>query len=266
MTSLAFIVASVLVLLCPAGRAAADSPVHFDHPTKLLNLETGYVLGPGGAGKVGFGDSGFGVKGRMQFTTNTLLDILTFVNGQVKVKLVEDEGPLPAVAVGFGYYNLVSSEYIIDTAVREAFADKDMDLRSGLECYYLFLSVSKRVNSRTRLHAGYQYRYLEGFIDSDRPFDLSSERDTVSIYLSLDQSAEHRGVMAACDIDIIDRLKILLELGYDASYDKARGGAGMRLGLFQTFNLQLGILWPGIKLDDDIEVPVLPHFSMFWRF
>ena len=256
----------VICLHFLVGSAAADRPLHFDYPTKLLNLETGYLLGPGGNAQIGIGESGFGVRGRMQFTTNLLFDVLTFVNGQVKVGLLTDKDPLPALAAGFGYYNLISSEYIIDAVVREAFTDEDIDLSSELECYSFFLSISKKLHTRARVHAGYQYHYLEGFVDSDKPVNLSAEQDTVSIYLSLDQSADHHCLMMALDADLIDQLKFLLEFGYDISYDRGRGGVGFRLGLLQSFSLQLGILWPGVKLDEDIDIPVLPHFSMFWRF
>ncbi len=263
---LLFVISLSIVIQCFTCAALADRPPHFDYPVKLFNMETGYVLGRGGNARIGFGESGFGIQGRMQLTTNTLLDILTFVNGQVKVGLLVDDGSLPALATGFGYYNLVSSEYIVDHAVKEAFADREMDLSSGLECYYFFLSVSKRLSPKLRFHAGYQYRYLDGHVTSEEPFDLVSEGDTLSIYLTLDQSAIHRSLMTGVDVDLIDHLKIILEFGYDISYDRGRGGAGVRLGILQSFNLQFGALWPGMKLDEDIEIPVLPHVSMFWRF
>ncbi|MCK4235839.1 MAG: hypothetical protein KAX38_01890, partial [Candidatus Krumholzibacteria bacterium] len=201
-----------------------------------------------------------------QFTTNILFDLFTFINGQVKVGLLAEEGPVPALAAGFGYYNLITSELIVDTVIREAFTDEDVELSSRLEYYFFFLSVSKRLHPRVRLHAGYQHRYLEGTIDSDRPINLTSEGDTLALCLSLDQSANHKSLMTALDVDIIDHLKFMLEFGYDISYDRGRGGVGLRMGILQSFSLQLGVLWPGIKLDEDIEIPVIPHFSFFWRF
>ena len=248
------------------GPAVADRPLHFDYPIKLLNLETGYLLGPGGNSQAGLGESGFGVRGRMQFTTNMLYDLLTFFNGQVKVGILTDEGPTPALAAGFGYYNLITSELIVNTAVKEAFTDEEVDLCSGLEYYYFFFSVSKKLRSRVRFHAGYQHRYLKGTIDSDEPVNLTSEDDTLSVYLSIDQTANHKSLMTALDVDIIDQLKFMLELGYDISYDRGRGGVGFRLGILRSFNVQFGVLWPGIKLGEDIDIPVIPHFSFFWRF
>jgi hypothetical protein len=254
------------MLHCSAGPASAERPPHFDYPIRLFNVETGYVLGPGGNVRIGLGESGFGVRGRMQFTTNLLFDFLTFVNGQVKLGLLAEKGPLPAVAAGFGYYNLASSDMIVGTVLEEAFTEEKIDLSSGLEHYYVFLSMSKRLGARMRFHVGYQYRYLQGSLSSDEAVELKSEGDTLAVYLSLDQTADHKCMMTALDVDLIDHLKVLLELGYDMSYRRGRGGAGVRIGLFQSFNIQAGILWPGLRLDEDIDIPVLPSLTMFWRF
>jgi hypothetical protein len=254
------------MLHCFSSPASADRPPHFDYPVKLFNVETGYVLGPGGNVLVGLGESGFGVRGRMQFTTNLLFDFLTFINGQIKLGLLEEQDPLPALAVGFGYFNLASSDMIVGTVLEEAFTDEDIDLSSGLEHYYVFLSMSKRLNERVRFHVGYQYRYLQGNLSSEKAVELKSEGDTLAVHLSLDQTADHKCMMTALDVDLIDHLKVLLELGYDISYGRGRGGVGFRIGVFQSFNIQAGILWPGLQLDDDIEIPVLPSLTMFWRF
>ncbi len=257
---------AVSVCLLAPGPSVAGRPAHFDYPVKLLNLETGYLLGRGGNVQVGFGESGFGVAGRMQFTTNVLFDAVGFVNGQVKLGLLMDGGPVPAVAVGLGYYNLLSSGYILERAVRESFSDDDMDLSSGLEYICFFASASKRLHERIRIHAGFQYRYLEGRLDSDSPFNLTVERDTASVFLSVDQRTDHRSIMGGLDLDALDHLKLILEFGYDLSYGRARAGAGFRLGIMESFSLTLGALLPGIELDEDIGIPVLPHLSILWRF
>ena len=261
---IALILASLLAV--SSTSLMAEKPGHFGCPVKLLNLETGYILGRGGNVQIGLGQSGFGEADRMQLTTDVLLDLLTFLNFQVKLGLLEDKGPMPALAAGFAYYNLVSSQYIVDTAIKEGFADTDMDMSSGLEIYYFFASMSKRLNERARVHAGYQYRYLTGYVSSDKPIELASDEDTVSVFLSVDQNTVHRSLLGAFDVDLVDRLKVILELGYDFSYEHARGGVGVRLALLNSFTLQVGALWPGIKIGEDFELPVLPNVSMLWRF
>jgi len=244
----------------------AEKPAHFSRPIKLINLETGYLLGGDQNVQIGIGQSGMGVSGRMQFTTDILLDMLTFLNFQVKVGLLEDKEMVPALSLGFAYYNLVSTSYIVETAVREGFADEDMDLSSGLEIYYFFASCSKELNDRLRLHLGYQYRYLYGYLSSDNPVTLYAEDDSVAVFLAVEQNAVHRCLMSALDFDLLDRFKMIFELGYDFSYGRGRGGFAVRLGLLDSFAFQLGFLWPGIKLEEDFELPVLPHFSVLWRF
>jgi len=244
----------------------AGKPANFSKPIKLINLETGYLLGGDQNVQIGIGQRGMGIAGRMQFTTDILLDMLTFLNFQVKVGLLEDREMIPALSLGFAYYNLVSTSYIVETAVREGFADEDMDLSSDLEIYYFFASCSKEFTDRLRLHLGYQYRYLYGYLNSDNPVTLYAEDDSVAVFLAVEQNAVHRCLMSALDFDLLDRFKMILELGYDFSYGRGRGGFAVRLGLLDSFSFQLGFLWAGIKLEEDFELPVLPHFSMLWRF
>ncbi len=255
-----------LQIFLPASRAEAQQPAHSLYPVKLMNLETGYILGNQQNVKIGLNDSGVGLFGRVQFSTNVLMDMLTLVNGQVKVGLLPDEGVFPALSAGVGYYNLVSSEYVVDFVLKEAFTDEDMSVSSGLDILSWFISASKKVSDRLRLHAGFQCRRLEGNLKTDEPVDMGSDGETMGIEVHFKESATHNSVLFGADLDIFDHLKFMLELGNDLSYGKPRGGAGFRLGMGSSFALQAGILWPGIKLDEDIDIPVLPHFSFFWRF
>ncbi len=250
----------------PAQRLSAEIPPHAQYPSKLMSLKTGYVLGYGQRVKVGLGESGIGISDRVQVTTNTLFDLLTFVNAEVKLSLLEDRLPLPALAVSLGYYSLLTSELIIDTVVHEAFADEDMSLDSGLDCLTFSASVSKRVSSRTRVHLSFQYYHLEGEVRTEEPFTLSTEEGDMGLEMSLDQSAHHSCLLGAVDFDLLEHLKLMVELGYDITREAGRGGAGFRLGFMRSFALQAGVIWPGLQLEDDIDVPVLPHFSFFWRF
>ncbi len=244
----------------------SEQPLHSLYPVKLMNLETGYVLGNGQNVRIGLGDSGFALRNRIQFTTNTLMDLLTLLNGQVKVRVLSDDGPMPALSVGIAYYNLLSSDYIVDIVLEEAFTEEKMSLSSGLDIFCWFISASKQATDRLRFHAGFQYRRLDGYLETDEPVDMGSNGESMGIEVFFDETASHKSILFGMDFDILDHVKLMLELGNDLSYGKPRGGAGVRVGVGASFAFQAGILWPGISLDDDIEIPVLPHLSFFWRF
>lgn len=249
-----------------SGTAMASDRTAFDRPVKLLSLETAYCLGPGGAVQVGLGQTGFGLAGRLQLTTDTRLDLLTFVNGQVKLALGGDRLGMPAIAAGFGWYTLVSSDLIVDRAIEEAFTDADIDVSAGLDVYALFFSVSVDLGSRIRAHAGYQHRWLDGEASSRDAFGIDAGDDSMTVDMSIRETATHQSVLAGVDADLLPGCKLMLEAGWDASQERFRGGAGIRFGFPGGFALQAGVLWPGLELDDDIEIPVLPTAELHVRF
>ncbi|MBN1884129.1 MAG: hypothetical protein JW876_01230 [Candidatus Krumholzibacteriota bacterium] len=263
---------AILLILCPALLATAplsaapDDFKSFDRPTKLLNLETGYCLGPGGSVQIGIGQSGFGLGGSVQLTTDTFLDLLTFVNGQVKVALGGKSRGMPSIAAGFGWYTLVSSELIIDRIIEETFTDARVDVGAGLDMYYGFVTASAEIGRRARAHLGYQHRYLDGDVESRRAFEIGTDVDTMQVGMSIRETATHRCALAGIDVDPLPGLKFLFEAGWDFSCGHARGGAGVRLGLPGNVALQAGVLWPGVSLDDDIDLPVLPTATIHVRF
>ena len=85
-TGTAFAVTMVIVLY--PGSGLCEKPPHMEYPTRLLSLDTGYILGNGANVQVGLGETGFGLRDRVQVTTNTLLDITTMVNFQLKGALL----------------------------------------------------------------------------------------------------------------------------------------------------------------------------------
>jgi hypothetical protein len=101
---------------------------------------------------------------------------------------------------------------------------------------------------------------------TERPFNLSTEEGDMGLDMSVRQSVQHNCLLSAIDLDIIEHIKIMVEAGYDFKRSRGRGGAALRLGVMRNFALQLGVIWPGLELDDEIDVPVLPHLSFFWRF
>ena len=262
--------ALIVMVLLPvlAADSAAERPAHFSYPTKLMNMETGYLLNEeGGRFKIGFGETGYGVHERVQITTNTMLDAASFLNAQIKLGLLLDKGNMPALAIGGGYYNLVASGFFVEKIAQEALStEDDFDLDSGLESWYLHASISRQLHERVRVHLGYQYRYISGYFDSDEPITLTSGDDELTAFASLDQSVYQRSVISAMDADLGSSVKIMLEAGYDTSYEKFRGGIALRLAATRHFAIQGGVLWPGIDLGDDFEMPVIPNLAFFWRY
>ncbi|MFO7916087.1 MAG: hypothetical protein R6U43_10415 [Candidatus Krumholzibacteriales bacterium] len=256
-----------LMFSVSAGGAPAR-PLHFSRPTKLMNVETGYLLSEeAGRLKIGIGESGYGIHPRVQITTNTMLDVFSFLNAQVKLGLLMEKGDLPALAIGAGYYNLVGSGFIVEGITEEAFSvEEELVLDSGLDSWYLHISLSRHLRDRIRVHLSYQYRYISGYFESDEPVTLTSGDEEVAVYASLDQSVYHRSVMAAIDADLGGSAKVLLEMGYDGSYEKFRGGFALRLAATRRLAVQAGVLWPGIDLGDDFEMPVIPNLALFWRY
>ncbi|MBD3178868.1 MAG: hypothetical protein GF417_04290 [Candidatus Latescibacteria bacterium] len=263
----AFLLVLAILLLVPEG-AAAERPPHFSYPTKLMNVETGYLLGErGGRLKIGFGETGFGFHPRVQVTTNTMLDFISFLNAQLKLGILMEKGKIPALAVGGGYYNLVASGFIVNSITEEALStEEEFELDSGLDSWYLHISLSKQLYPGARIHLSYQYRYISGYFEADEPITLTSGDDELSAYTSLDQSVYHRSFMSALDADLGSSLKAILEMGYDISYQKFRGGFALRLAATRGFAIQGGVLWPGIDLGDDFEMPVVPNLAFFWRY
>lgn len=262
----ALVALALLALL--AADAAAERPAHFSYPTKLMNVETGYLLGEeGGRFKIGFGETGYGIHQRVQVTTNTMLDAVSFLNAQIKLGLLMEKGNMPALAIGGGYYNLVASGFFVEKIAQEALStEDDFDLDSGLDSWYLHASISKHLHKRVRVHLSYQYRYISGYFDSDEPITLTSGDDDLTVYASLDQSVYQRSFISAMDADLGSSAKVIVEVGYDTSYEKVRGGVALRLAATRHFAIQGGVLWPGIDLGDDFEMPVIPNLAFFWRY
>ncbi len=261
----AAIAVTAVIVLYP-GEALCEKPPHMEYPTKLFSLDTGYILGSGANVQIGLGETGFGVRDRVQLTTNTLLDIITMVNFQVKGAILQESNRMPALAVLIGYYNLAGSDMAVDYVVEQALDDNNADLTSGLEVFAANVTLTKKILPKVRLNLGYQYKYVEGYSDSNGPITLDSEGDLVIVDAELKGRLHHRSFLGAVDFDPLDHVKLIVELGFDFTYKEFRGGAGVRFGVLRSFALQLGVIWPGLEIDEGIKTDVMPHLSLFWRF
>ncbi len=255
----------VTVVLYP-GSGLCEKPPHMEHPTKLFSLDTGYILGNGANVQIGLGETGFGLRDRVQLTTNTLLDLTTMVNFQLKGALLRESDQRPALAVLLGYYNLAGTDMVLDYIVEQSLDEKNIEFSSGLEVFAVNISLSKKILPQVRLHAGYQYKYVDGYSDSNGPITLDSDGDSITVDAGLNGHVHHRSFLGAVDFNPLDHVKLIAELGFDFTYKEFRGGAGVRFGVLRSFALQLGVVWPGLDLDEGIKTPVMPHLSLFWRF
>jgi hypothetical protein len=259
------IAALAAAVLYPA-EGLSETPPHMEYPTKLFSLDTGYILGNGANVQIGLGETGFGIRDRVQLTTNTLLDITTMVNFQLKGALLTESDRRPALAVSLGYYNLAGSDMAVDYIVENALDERGMDLSSGFEVLAANISLTKRILPMVRMHIGYQYKYVDGYSDSNGPITFESGGDSVTVDAGIKGRVHHRSMLAAVDFNPLDQIKLITELGFDFTYREFRGGAGLRFGIFRSFAFQLGVVWPGLDLDEGVKTPVMPHLSLFWRF
>ncbi len=258
--------AVVTVIVLYPGRGLCEKPPHMEYPTKLLSLDTGYILGNGANIQIGLGETGFGLRDRVQVTTNTLLDITTMVNFQLKGALLQESERRPALAVLLGYYNLAGSDMAIDYIVKQSLDENSIDMSSGLDVFAVNISLTKKILPKVRLHLGYQYKYVDGYSDSNEPITLDSDGDSVVVDAGLNGHVHYRAFLGGVDFDPLDHVKLIAELGFDFTYKEFRGGAGVRFGVMRSFALQLGVVWPGLDLDDGVKTAVMPHLSLFWRF
>ena len=257
--------AVVMILLYP-GSGSCEKPPHMEYPTKLFSLDTGYILGNGANIQVGLGETGFGLRDRVQLTTNTLLDAATMVNFQLKGALLQESGKGPALAVLLGYYNLAGSDMAVDYVVEQALDEDGIDMSSGFEVFAINVSLSKKILPEVGLHIGYQYKYVDGYSDSNEPITLDSGGDSVVVDAGIKGQVHYRSFLGAVDFNPVDHVKLMAEIGFDFTYKEFRGGAGVRFGILRSFALQLGVVWPGLDLDEGVKTPVMPHVSFFWRF
>ena len=257
--------AAVMIILYP-GSGSCEKPPHMEYPTKLFSLDTGYILGNGANIQVGLGETGFGLRDRVQLTTNTLLDAATMVNFQLKGALLQESGKGPALAVLLGYYNLAGSDMAVDYVVEQALDEDGIDMSSGFEVFAINVSLSKKILPEVGLHIGYQYKYVDGYSDSNEPITLDSGGDSVVVDAGIKGQVHYRSFLGAVDFNPVDHVKLMAEIGFDFTYKEFRGGAGVRFGILRSFALQLGVVWPGLDLDEGVKTPVMPHVSFFWRF
>ena len=171
--SIGLSIAVTAVIVLYPGEALCEKPPHMEYPTKLFSLDTGYILGNGANVQIGLGETGFGLRDRVQLTTNTLLDITTMVNLQVKGAILRESNRMPALSVLLGYYNLAGSDMAIDYVVEQALDDNNTDLTSGLEVFAANVTLTKKILPKVRLHLGYQYKYVDGYSDSNEPITLT---------------------------------------------------------------------------------------------
>jgi hypothetical protein len=259
-------IAVMAVIVLYPGSGSCEKPAHMEYPTKLFSLDTGYILGNGANVQVGLGETGFGFRDRIQITTNTVLDIATMVNFQVKGALLIESERAPAISILLGYYNLAGSDMAVDYLVEQSLDESGIDMSSGFEVLAVNVSLTKKILPKVRLHLGYQYKFVDGYSDSNGPIALDSEGDSVVVDAKISGQIDYRAFLGGVDFDPLDHVKLIAELGFDFTYGEFRGGAGARFGVLSSFAIQLGVLWPGLDLEDGVETPVMPYLSMLWRF
>ena len=178
--------------------------------TNNMMMPTGYTLNSGEF-TIGFGSIGYGINDKIQIGTNVLLFLFQYYNANAKVNLLNEEGMAVAAGLDFGKFNL------------DVFGSD-----AGFTSYSPFVSLSKDVSPKLRVHLSGQYTLVSGDekIDDAEP-NSSSSGSSVSFGL------EH---------SVSNKTKLLAEGGYDFTFNGARFGGAVLWG-WEKFRLKMGVAY-----------------------
>ena len=238
----------------------------FHMPTRLIGLESGYILGHG-EGQLGFGFCGVGIQNRLEIGTDLILDAATLLNVKGKVSLLQEEEGRPAVAVGGTYFNAVWLDDAVNIIIEETVATEgeDVSFTADVWGYTLFGSASKSLGSDDlHAHVGYQLKHIQGTVESDEPFEAGEEPGDSRISLEADNEVTAHSVLAGISKLAGESMMVIGEAGYDLEYEEFRV-AGAVLFRFGSVYMQLGAQYPGIEIED-FDFPVIPSFYVVGRF
>ena len=184
---------------------------------------------------IGIGPIAYGISDRIQFETNLLFFILQYYNLNLKAELYNS--PTMSIAAGyrFGYLNLPGT------------ADGDTEFMENSP----FLTFTFPVSEKTELSAAGQVSfYTLG--------DDIQEVEPYVAYLTNSGSFLH----GAINTDLSKKTKLLVEAGYNFTFEGPRLGAAVNWG-WQKFRLKLGL---GAFNPKQGPFVVLPVIGLWWRF
>lgn len=201
--------------------------------TDNIWMPTGYTLHKAEF-DVGLGPIGIGLNENVQIGTNILLFLFQIYNANIKITVINTKNS--AIAAGLEYSRFNLSAFL-----------EDQELVFNTIAPFLALSMSAGENLRIHLAAKYSYFTVNEDIDEYKPSSYSSGTE---VMLGLENSISYK-------------TKLLLEGGYDLTFEGMRLGGAVLFG-WETFRLKLGVSYYAPK-----NAPTgysLPIIGLWWRF
>ena len=183
---------------------------------------------------VGIGPLGVGLNDNVQLSTNILLFLFQVYNANLKINLIKSENMAISTGLEYSYFNL------------SAITDNDEEDFRAVSPY---MAISTKLTESTTIHLAARYSYFTTNEDIDHFQPTSSSSGTQ--------------VMGGLDYSISYRTKLLMEAGYDVTFEGMRAGGAVLFG-WETFRLKLGVSY--YQPRDVPEGFALPIIGLWWRF
>jgi len=183
---------------------------------------------------IGIGPMGYGISDRIQFETNLLFFILQYYNLNLKLQLYNSPGVAIAAGYRFGYLNWPDA------------VDGDTKFMENAP----YATFTFPVSAKTKLSAAGQISFYS--IGDD-----IQEVEPYVAYISNSGSYIH----GAIDASLSNKTKLLIEAGYNFTFEGPRLGAAVNWG-WEKFRLKLGL---GAFNPKQAYFMVLPVVGLWWR-
>jgi hypothetical protein len=225
----------LVVSVLAAGGALAQEGFAGRPITANAFGQTGYTLHKSEFA-IGLGPIAFGLAENVQVETNLLLWAFQVYNVDVKASLFKNDDR--AFAVGVSGYRLALD-----------LADSDDEDDFEFRAIAPYASFSVRLSDDTIGHLGGQYAH---FTAEDKDTDIEDAEAT--------GSATGTGFFVGIEHSMSNRTKVLLDGGYDATFEAARISGAFLFG-WQRFRLKLGLSY--FAAGDGYTFPLV---GLWWRF
>jgi len=228
-----FVIISMLVLLIGVSSAVAEPGFTGRRITSNAFMPTGHTLNASEF-TVGIGSIEFGIIDNFQVGTNILLWAFQIYNGSAKFShQINDETTL-GIGVGIASMSLDIDE-----------GDGDVGFL-GISPY---AAVSFDLTGSTTAHFAGQFSHYSS--DSD-----DSDIEDVEANAAVQGSS----IFAGIEHSLSARTKLVLDGGYDATFEGARVSGGFLWG-WERFRLKLGVSY--FAAGDGFTFPLI---GLWWRF
>ncbi len=225
----------LLILAVASTGATAQSGFTGRPITTNAFGQTGYTLHKNEFA-IGLGPIAFGIAENVQLETNLLLWAFQVYNIDAKASLMKNDDR--ALAIGLSAYRLALD-----------LKDSDGGNDFGFTALAPYASFSTRLSESTMAHIGGQYAHWTAEDDNT---DIDDAEAT--------GSASGTSFFAGIEHNLSNRTKVLLDGGYDATFEGARISGAFLFG-WQQFRLKLGLSY--FTAGDGFTFPLI---GLWWRF